>query len=162
MTATDFVAWYAAAVSTAVALWDFYKWRNSGAKLRVRAFRDICYPDSRVTDESVDEKGQKSSTLAAYGHVEIVNGGLQPTTLMDVQAVCKQVSGGQGFVAYSVFQVHSGSHALPTVIAPGHLWSARIEMSHIESLASRGEVKISVKASHCEKPLYAAITKRRI
>lgn len=161
MNSTDIAAWYAAVVATAVFLWDIVKWIRNGPRLRINAISDVFYPDGRVIEKRQLD-GCEEKTLATYCHIEVLNVGGQPTTLIDIQVV-NASNLNEKLVSYSgpAFIVHSGSGALPALLGPGEIWSARIEMTSVETIANFGRAVIQIRASHSKNPIAAAIENKR-
>lgn len=152
MQGIDYVAWWGAVVATLVFLWDVAKWFKSGPKIRQRIQLDTFYPDSKVL--SVEKLGDaESKELAAYCHIELVNTGTLPTTIMGIMAThtCGGMNGQMSFDNQR-FTPHYGK-TLPYVLAPGEVWSCRIEMSDLHKLAERGRPYIEVTVSHKRKPV---------
>ncbi len=158
---TSPVAWYAAILSTTVLAWDFAKWWRAEPRLRISAKADVSYPDGEVVDREQRPDGSEVSTLASYCHVDIVNTGGRPTTLIGVEAIAKRA--GRGEMGYDVtaFTRHRGSDELPTKLAPGDLWSARIDMRKLEGMAEFGHLSIRVKAAFRDKPVEARVSRQR-
>lgn len=164
MSLSDIAAWYAAAVATAVFVWDIVKWFRTGPRLRVNARCNVCYPDARVISTKPLEGGGEVSTLADYCHVEVLNVGGQPTTLIDIEATnIPRANGMKVACSALAFTVHSGSRALPTLLAPGEMWSARVEMGSLESIAEHGSPILQIRASHRKRAIETPLeVKRRI
>lgn len=164
MTLTDIAAWYAAAIATAVFVWDILKWFRNSPRLRVNAMCNVAYPDGRVITKKRLEGGGVATTLADYCHIEVLNIGGQPTTLIDIEGANVPRSDGMQFgVSGSAFTVHAGSHPLPALLGPGEMWSARVEMTHLETIAKHGSPVIRIRASHSAKANEIAIDlKRRV
>ena len=140
---TSPVAWYAAILSTTVLAWDFAKWWRAEPRLRISARADVSYPDGEVVDREHRPDGGEVRTLASYCHVDIVNTGGRPTTLIGVEAIARR-AGKRGEMGYGVaaFTRHRGSDELPTKLAPGDLWSARIDMRKLEGWSSSGPLAL--------------------
>lgn len=152
LSTTDLIAVYAAIIATFVLVWDVIKWATSGARLRVHAKCDICYPDSRVIKVTPTEFGQ-SHELANYCHIEVTNIGDQPTTILSIEATHKhKKSEGQMHIGGSAFAPHFGK-SLPHVLRPGEVWSARIEMLNLHQLEQRGQPVVRVSTSKSQRPL---------
>ena len=161
MTPTDIAAWYAAAIATAVLAWDILKWLRSGASLRINAVSNVSYSDGRVVSE-VEADGGKTIALAEYCHVEVINRGMQPTTLITIEAT--HAPGTTGVIVGAsdlAFVPHVGSAQLPAVLQPGAMWSARLEMNHLTSILRHGAPIIRVRASHKTRPIDKAISIER-
>ena len=70
---TDVVAWWGAVVATSVLVWDIYKWKTSGARLRMRvstgmvmtgnSFWNTDSPDKRHIVVNLSNYGDRSTTL---------------------------------------------------------------------------------------------------
>ncbi|MBI3222025.1 MAG: hypothetical protein HYZ46_02875 [Nitrosomonadales bacterium] len=152
MQGIDYVAWWGAVVATLVFLWDVAKWFKSGPKIRQRIQPDIFYPDSKVL--SVEKSGNgESKELAAYCHIELVNTGTLPTTIMGISATHKR-NGKFGQMSFDnqSFTPHYGK-TLPYVLSPGEVWSCRLEMSGLHKLAEWGRPYIEVTVSHKRSPV---------
>lgn len=151
MTPSDIAAWYAATIGTAVFAWDIAKWARSTARVRVSARGNVSYPDGEVIDKRPFEGGGEVSTLAEYCHVEVVNVGGQPTTLIDIEATHHPSLNGQVSSWKAAFITHAGSQQLPVRLGPGEMWSARLDMRHIRTITSRGLPIIRVRTSYTTK-----------
>nr|WP_315848382.1 hypothetical protein [uncultured Rhodoferax sp.] len=149
---TDWIAIYAAVVSTFVLAWDVVKWVSSGARLRAYAKCDVTYPDARVIRTVQTESGE-SRELADYCHVEVANIGDQPTTILNVEATHKVKKNGSQMTIGGVAVTPHQQKALPYVLPPGEVWSARIEMSGIYALAKRGKPVVLIQTSKARRPL---------
>ncbi|RTL51177.1 MAG: hypothetical protein EKK46_12505 [Rhodocyclaceae bacterium] len=162
MTLTDIAAWYAAAVATAVFVWDVIKWFRNGPRLRVNTACGVGYPDGRVISKHKTEDGAEVTTLADYCHIEVLNIGGQPTTLIDIQVTnVKRKNGMKIGFSGPAFTIHAGSHSLPTLLGPGEMWSARVEMTQVESIAKHGHPILQIRTSHSAKVIKAAIGIKR-
>jgi hypothetical protein len=76
--------------------------------------------------------------LAEYCHIEVLNVGDRPTTIISIEAThALGTNNGQMFCAGGRFQLFGRS--LPTLLSPGEMWSARIEMLDLLKLAKRGK-----------------------
>jgi len=68
---TAFLAWWGAAISTAVLVWDVYKWRKTGRpELKVRAHGDM--------------QDAHSNNPQKYVVIHVTNTGDKPTTLSSI------------------------------------------------------------------------------
>ena len=146
------VAWWGAILSTLVFAWDVYKWMRKGPRVKVIARCNVCYPDSRVISEKEVDGGTRRE-LADYCHIEIVNLGELPTTIMSFEgAHTRKRTEPQAGLSGSVFVAHDGK-TLPQVLRSGEVWSGRVEMDHLRFLASRGKPYIDVRFAHNAKPV---------
>jgi hypothetical protein len=160
---TSAVAWYAAILSTTVLAWDFAKWWRAEPRLRISARANVSYPDGEVIHREKRPDGTEVGTLASYCHVDIVNTGGRPTTLIGVEAMSKRPgkNGGEMGVGANAFTRHRGSDELPVKLAPGDMWSARIDMRKLEGLEQFGPVRITARTAYREEPVEARLRPRR-
>ena len=163
MPLTNTVAWYAAVVATVVFVWDIVKWLRIRPRLRVNATCNVSYPDARVLDNKQLDGGGAATTLAEYCHVEVLNTGGQPTTLIDIQVTHIPKRDRPRIGSSSVaFALHAGSKPLPALLGPGEMWSARVEMGHLETIAEHGSPIIRIRASHCKTAIDATASMRPV
>jgi hypothetical protein len=160
---TSLVAWYAAILSTTVLVWDFAKWWRAETRLRISARANVSYPDGEVVHREKQPDGTEVGELASYCHVDIVNTGGRPTTLIGVEAMSRRAgkNGGEMGVGASAFTRHRGSDELPVKLAPGDMWSARIDMRKLEGLEQFGPIRIKATAAHREVPVEARVRPSR-
>jgi hypothetical protein len=162
MSITDIAAWYAAAVATVVLGWDIVKWFRAEPRLRVTARCNVCYADSAVVEKKQLEGGQEVEMLADYCHVEVVNIGGRPTTLIQIEATNKLRPGGfQVFATSPAFVTHAGNERLPARLGPGEMWSARLDMRQLDSIRRHGLPVIRVRASYKAKPVEVMVSNAR-
>lgn len=153
MQGIDYVAWWGAVVATLVLLWDVAKWFKSGPRVSQRIQLDTFYPDSKVLSVEKLEHGE-SRKLAAYCHIELVNTGTLPTTIMGILATHRPGKNKIGQISFDNqrFIPHYGK-TLPYVLSSGEVWSCRFEMSDLHKLAEWGRPCIKVTVSHKRKPV---------
>ena len=152
MQGIDYVAWWGAIVATLVLMWDVAKWLKTGPKIRKRIQLNTGYLDSKVLSVEKLENGE-SKKLAVYCHIELVNTGTSPTTIMGIMATHVNArQEGQMSVTSQRFLPHYGN-TLPYVLSPGEVWSCRLEMSDLYRSAERGTPYIEVSVSHKRKPI---------
>jgi hypothetical protein len=148
----DYVAWWGAVIATLVLLWDVAKWFKSGPQIKQRIQLDTVYPDSKVL--SMEKMGNgESGELASYGHIELVNTGTSPTTIMGISAT-HTPDNNLGRLSFDNqrFTPHYGK-TLPHVLSSGEVWSCRVAMSDLYKLAEYGRPYIEVNLSHRRKPI---------
>lgn len=152
MFGTNFVAWWGAVVATLLLVWDIAKWIRTGPIVRSRIQLNTLYPDGRALKVEKTEHG-KSKKIASYCHIELVNVGSIPTTVMGISASHMDPK-KQGQMSWSGqrFTPHHGK-TLPQVIPPGEVWSCRFEMDDMKRLSERGKPYIEVHLSHKKKTL---------
>jgi hypothetical protein len=131
MSTTDFLAWWGAVVATLVALWDVFKWWQSGSKLHVRAL-----PNMRAYQEG------RGTLPGEFILVKVVNRGNSKTTLTTIALVhyaskWKQLRRRTDFQALIPTPGHG--HALPMVLDVGEEWAGTITRNpDIDRLARNG------------------------
>lgn len=153
MTITSIAAWWGAGVSTVVFLWDIVKWFNRGAKLRVDITPNVTYSDAEVISTGTDEHGQKYKQMATYFHIEIVNIGAQPTTILDIKATHEITPSfiGQCTTSSICFRFHNGA-SLPHKLGPGESVGVRLDKRLVEQAMELGPPFLILKSAHKEKP----------
>jgi hypothetical protein len=149
MNTTDIAAWWGAIVATAVLSWDVVKWIKAGPRLRVLTRVNVGYPDSRVVRTEQTEAGNVHH-LATYCHIEVLNVGDRPTTIISIEAThALGTNKGRTYWTGGRFQLFD--RPLPTLLGPGEMWSARLEMEDLLQLAKRGRPMLRIRASHLRK-----------
>jgi hypothetical protein len=121
MDATTFLAWLGAITGTSALVWDVFKWKRSGANLRVAVMLDM----------TVDENGFFREEFAPpnpYMAVRIVNEGQASTILESLQIVIyenkKKKRDYEEKARVIIFGTHLGK--LPHTLAPAHKWVGAI------------------------------------
>ena len=101
--------------------------------------------------------------MASYCHVDIVNTGGRPTTLIAVEAMARRAgkNGGETGFGASAFTRHRGSDELPVKLPPGEMWSARIDMRKLEGLEIFAPIVITARAAYKETPVETLVRRRR-
>lgn len=148
----NYVAWWGAIIATLVLFWDLTKWFRSGANIKVRHRINVYYPDGKVLKTEKLKNGE-SKKLASYCHIELINNGTLPTTIMDILAT--HVKGEDSMIVTSssqCFTPHFGKK-LPDIINPGEVWSCRLEMDNLYKLQKIGKPLIEIYFSHKDKPI---------
>lgn len=158
MVTTEFVAWWGAVVATLVLLWDIVKWQVAGPKVRGTVKVGVCYADSEIISTKHTSNGTETS-LQNYCHIEVVNVGTQPTTLLGIEATHKKSRKYRINITSEAFKGHFGK-TLPLVLSPGELWSGRLSIEHYESLSQHGAPEIHLNLSHRKSPQVLKCRKR--
>ena len=155
MNANAYAAWWGACIATIVLIWDLVKWSKAGARVRVRTQCDVHYPDSKIL-ETKQTAHVQVQTLAHYCHLEVTNTGARATTLIWIEATHSQKK-MESRMAFGIpkFEVLNDGKAIPVVLNPGEVWSARIDMESISRLAERGRPVILIRTSYRNKPIRA-------
>lgn len=160
----NIVAWWGAIVASLAFGWNIFIWLKSGAKLKIRAVPFAWYKDGGVKNTQVTKDGE-TSEIKTYCHIEAINIGKLPTTIMSIGAEAipkKSQKGIRGaFFDSSKFITHSGKN-LPSVISPGEVWSCRFLMDDVESISKFGNVFIVIYASHLKKQIKINLSKKML
>ena len=156
---TQLVAWWGAIVATFVLLWDFFKWKASGPKIKTRLVLNMHYDDGKVISTETTENGTIRE-YEEYCHIELINTGDMPTTVMGISATHKPtkksaIIHGAFFKAFTAHE----SKKIPHVLPPGEVWSCRMGMGHYESIFEQNTPEIHVVLSHLDKPLIITASK---
>ena len=145
LTGVEIVAWWGAIVATIVLLWDIYKWKTSGPRIRFRVRAD----NMIVGDPSTE--GQN------FIFAEATNIGDRPTTITNLVF--------QYYQTYFSMLRHkpkksmivnkpSDSQLLPYVLHPGSVWHGlAIQTAEIETLAKDGLLVCGLCHSHSDKEI---------
>ncbi len=90
LTSTDYVAIIGALTGSLALGWDILKWFRDGARLKVSIRPNTYYEDGEALSVENHDNGT-SEELASYYHIEIVNRGNLPTTLLGVEGSTKSI-----------------------------------------------------------------------
>lgn len=155
MSSTDVVAWWGAVVATAVLIWDIVKWLRSGARLRCTVKPNSHYQDSEsVLIESTPHSAR--GVIKESIHIELVNLGELPTTIMSIRAERPLKNGGWVGNDGSAFTEHWNKR-LPYKIDPGDIWSCRGDQEKLFGLPGDAPLEIKITVSHLAKPIVRKI-----
>lgn len=153
MSPTTIVAWWGAVLSTIVFLWDIYKFRSAGPKLRFTAQTGM---------ESVNMPLYQGKTLIL---ANVTNYGDRPTTITNVGYL--YFKGRKHFRKKipdkaAVVPSPSITQPLPFELKPGIVWTGLIiQDPQIEEWAATGILDMMVYHSHTSKPLRQRIVIKR-
>ncbi len=142
---TIYVAWYAAAVSTIVLLWDIYKWMKSGPKLNIKAKPDM----TRVL-----YTGNKEKSI----FIEVTNTGSASTTLthLVIYRYKNRLDAffGRNLITQGVVMDSSFGPNLPYELNAGGRWTGGISQEDlIKKTGNEGVLICGVNYTHADKPL---------
>jgi hypothetical protein len=153
MSPTSIVAWWGAILSTIVFLWDIYKHRTAGPRLRFTI-----------------QSGMKSINIPLYEgktliHVDVTNLGDRPTTITNV---CFLYFKGRRFLrkripdrAAIVLDLNR-DQPIPFELKPGALWSGvAIQNKEVEEWATTGILDMTLHHSHSSKALRQRVIIRK-
>jgi len=163
---THLIAWWGALTGTSVLIWDVLKWVKSGPKLKIRIQPHTVYMDSEVCKVEKTEDGGEAKTLKTYHHIEIVNVGDAPTTILNIQAGVKKAKFPDWkdyMVSFSYSSQAFAPHfdkKLPQVVHSGEVWSCRLPDEYVQSFFNRGgEPRLFIYVGHRDKPLVKKLRK---
>jgi len=141
----DIVAWWGAIVATVVLVWDIYKWKNSGPKIRftVRSGMMVVGDPTR--------KGQ------FFISTEATNIGDRPTTITNL--VIQHYNSYFDMIRHKpktsmLVAQPSTAQPLPFILQPGVVWQGLApQTEEIEKLASDGYLVCGLCHSHSDKEI---------
>jgi hypothetical protein len=152
---TEIVAWWGAVLSTTVFLWDIYKWRTAGPKIRLTVQTNM---------EGINMPEHQGKTLL---RIEVSNHGDRPTTITNVFFLC-YISAWARIrnKASKMFVIPRPSTAqpLPFELKSGCVWRGiGIQDQGLEQAARSSQLFCFVCHSHRNRPLKqrVAIKERR-
>ena len=82
---TVIVTWWGAIIATIVLIWDVIKWHRNTARVRITTKINVFHNDREIMAIPVTSDGP-SGRLKEYIHVEVINVGTLPTTIMSIMA----------------------------------------------------------------------------
>lgn len=150
MSSTDLAAWWGAVTATVVLIWDIYKWRTRGPRLKVSVS-----PNMLVM-------GDPRREGKTWVSITVTNVGDRPTTIK-----------GVGMKHYrsrwlrlrnkadraGVFPNPNDSYPLPRVLNPGEEWCGLIPQARddlgidLAALSRTGHLLISLSQSHSSREI---------
>jgi hypothetical protein len=139
------VAWWGAILSTTIFLWDIYKWRTSGPKLRVSVQAGM---------QSINMPEFEGKTLIL---TNVSNYGDRPTTITNLAFLYyKNIwslirdRNDKGFIVATPSTVQR----IPYELKQGTMWTGiSIQDEEIENMARNGYLICALYHSHNEKPI---------
>jgi len=144
---TDVVAWWGAAVATSLLIWDVYKYKNAGAKLKFRISPNMKFAPNPF-------RKQSEETLVV---LRVVNTGDRPTTITTVALQQYQSRWSKWRKKpKQTFLVPNPviSQPLPYVLNPGQEWGGGIEQTEdLEQWAKNGHLYCLIYHATETKPI---------
>jgi hypothetical protein len=149
----NIVAWWGAVVATGVLLWDIYKWKTAGPRIKF-----VVTPGMIIVGDPARE-GQY------FISAEATNIGDRPTTITNLVI--------QHYKSYFAVLRHkpetsmivkepSASQQLPYILQPGSVWRGLCpQTSEIERLAETGYLFCGLCHSHSDKEIDRRIIIRK-
>ena len=142
---TNIVAWWGAILSSIVFLWDIYKWRTAGPKLRLRVQTGM---------EKLNAPEYEGKTLLI---IEVVNYGERPTTITNAVLVSYSSFLSRLRKRHDrvfVIPIPSREQPLPFELKPGSIWRGMgVQDRSLEDAARSGCLYCLVAHSHRSAPV---------
>jgi hypothetical protein len=142
---TEIVAWWGAVLSTTAILWDIYKWRTAGPKIRITV-------QTNMIGISMPEHQDKTLLI-----IDAINRGDRSTTISSVfflwyasaWARIRKKASKTFFIP-----IPSPAQPLPFELKPGSVWKGiLIQDQRLEQAARSGQLFCLVCLSHRNRPL---------
>ncbi len=153
MDSTKLVAWWGAILSTVVFLWDIYKHRTAGPRLRftvqtgMETLNMPMYEGKTVILANVTNLGDRPTTITNLGYL-----------YYEKRKFFRKKKPDKAFVVPSP----SSAQQLPFELKPGVLWSGiAIQDSQIEKWATTGILDMILYHSHANKPMRQRVVMRK-
>jgi len=159
MDATNTIAWIGAITGSigtltgvSALLWDLYKWKHSGAKLKVTASPGMALvnvpnigPNERFISVTVTNSGQSKTTVTTLGFFYFES---DPNRKLEKATPTQQmVVVDQGF-----------GQQLPHVLEPGGQWTGLARQSkEVERMARTGYLYAVISHTLSEQPVFARV-----
>lgn len=146
---TQLVAWWGAIVATLVLLWDVFKWKTSGARLRVQVSTNMQTFSGVVEDDNT------------YVLAVVVNVGSHPTTITHLtmhyyKNMWARLRGKP--IKSMLVAKPSTNQPIPYILKPGEQWMGMaIQNEELERLATSGLLYAAVIHTSGEHPIYRRI-----
>jgi len=154
MSSTGIVAWWGAILSTIVFLWDIYKFRTAGPKLRFSV---------RTGMQSINMPPYNGKKLI---QTEVTNYGERPTTLTNIGLYYfeKPLSWARlrnRPTKAAILANPNPAQPFPCELRPGAVWRGLTEqVPEIEKWATKGIVYFDLHHSHSDKPIRRRVVLR--
>ncbi len=143
MDASNYAAWYAAVVATAILIWDVFKWKKTGAQIKAEA---------RAGWRSYGIAETEGQDLT---FVNVANVGDRPTTITSMGMYWyppgvsfRDKTKRKGFVIAGGL---AGLGQIPTKIEPGDVWKGLIEENDkFNQMLNSGRLVVALGFSHTD------------
>lgn len=150
LTGTDCVAWWGAIVATGVLIWDVYKWKSSGARLRLKV------------QAGMKMLGDPAREQETWVTVRVTNVGNQPTTITTVGL--RHYASWWDYVrrkpakSFIIPQPSLSHQTLPHVLDVGQEWlGGAVQTCDIETMAEDGRLVIEVYDAVHNRPVIGRV-----
>jgi len=145
LTGIDIVAWWGAVVATIVLIWDIYKWKTSGPRIKFEV-----RPNTLVMGDPAREDKKFISANAT-------NVGDRPTTITNL--VLQHYNSYFNMLRHKpstsmVVDMPSTGQPLPYILQPGQVWQGlAIQDDNLEELSKDGYLVCGLCHSHSDKEI---------
>jgi len=147
LTATDIVAWWGAIIATFVLIWDVYKWKTSGPKLRLEV------GGNRITVNIPATEGRKF-IMATVNNTGDLSTTITNLCLAYYPRLIDRIFNKSKTNMVIVRPSPGDHHPPPYVIEPGAQWVGMAEQdNNIERMAKEGHLVCQVYYSSHKKPV---------
>jgi hypothetical protein len=150
---TTIVAWWGAILSTIVFLWDIYKHRTAGPRLRftarpaMKSFNVPMYEGKTLIIANVTNYGDRPTTITNLGYLYFKGRRFLRKRIPDEAAIVPNPSTTQ---------------PLPFELKPGVVWmGVAVQDLQVEEWATTGILDMMLYHSHDQKPLRRRVVIRR-
>ena len=93
-------------------------------------------------------------------HIELVNIGTMPTTILDIQLTNKKKKGMlKTFMSRDAFEIHQ-SKSIPCTINPGEVWSCHLPLDTYVHYVKEGRPEFHFDISHKNKVMVFTPSKK--
>jgi hypothetical protein len=150
MSSTDFVAWWGAILSSIIFLWDIYKYRNAGPKLRFHV------QPGMIMLPSADKR--------TFIQTEVTNYGDRPTTLTNITFYYFEKPWSWARLrnrptTAGVLNNPNPEQPFPCELKAGGVWRGLTEQKpELEAWGRKGALYFDLYHSHSTKPLRQRVT----
>lgn len=142
---TDVLAWWGAIVATLVLLWDIYKWKTAGSRIRLSC------------SSNMEMFGDPGIVGKLFVSLRAKNVGERATTITMVSLIYyKDEANLRNKKSDKSFLVTNQGvgYPLPYVLQPGAIWDGTAEQnSEIEQMAKQGLLFWELRHSNSEDPV---------
>ena len=150
MSSTDLAAWWGAVVATVVFIWDIYKWKTQGPKLKV------------TVSPNMVVMGDPTREGKTWVSISVTNVGDRPTTIKGVgmehyQSRWLRLKSTADKAA--VFPNPNDNYPLPRILNPGEEWRGLIPQARddlgidLAALSRSGHLMIWLSHSHSSRAI---------
>lgn len=152
MNPSDYAAWYAAIVATAVLIWDVVKWKRGGPQIKAEVFagwESYGIPETEGKELSLVKAtniGDRPTTLTSWGMYWYPPG-----------VSTKKKEARKSFIVKGGL---AGLGQVPKKLEPGDVWSGiATEDEQYKEMLSTGQLFMALGFSHSDKEVLVPVKK---